>query len=73
MYSILIFFLKLTFEGLEPGLATLKVEYVTTEPLQFTCKLLNLVNMYMINIINGYPEPTRNPNRNLQSTYWVEN
>ena len=74
------FFIKLIFLGLEPGLATLKVEYVTTEPLQFTRKLFYLVNMYMIYIINGYPEPTRNrwypprnPNRNLPSTYWIEN
>ena len=27
----------------------------------------------MIYIINGYLDPTRNPNQNLSSTYWVEN
>ena len=43
--------------GFEPGFATLKVEYVTIEPLQFTHKLFYLVNMYIIDIINGYPEP----------------
>ena len=78
--SILLFFIKLTFQGFEPGLATLKVKHVTTEPLQFTRRLFYLVNMFMIYIIKGYPKPirnwwypTRNPNQNLPNIYWVEN